>query len=335
MPVGYLTSSDLIATIKREAMIPTSQSTFSNADFLAMANQEMRIGLVPSILQYHEEYYARDSAPVTIVANQSNYPIPYRSVGGKFREVFYMNTDGSLRSMTRISPDDRPHYQDTNSQNNFIFFYLKGNEVVLVPNVSSNPVGSLVFTFYMRPNELVDEGRVANITNVATGASTTVYTVDAIPSGLTSFVQGGTTVSGFSTASKLDVLQRNPGHKTIAYDIYPTIVDSVNKQITFNNTDINDISTGLSSIVPGDYIAFAGECIIPQAPADLHDVLAQRVAMRCLQSLGDQASYQLAQSKLQEMEKWTGTIVDNRSEGQAKKVTNHRGLLRSSKIRRW
>ena len=114
MATGYLTSSSLIATVKREGMIPSSQNTFTDADFLQIANQELRIGLMPSILQYHEEYYVRDSAPIPIVSGVSNYPIPYRAVGGKFREVFYVDSQGQLRSMTRISPDDRPYYQQAN-----------------------------------------------------------------------------------------------------------------------------------------------------------------------------------------------------------------------------
>ncbi len=123
MAVGFLTSSSLIATIKREGMIPEAQSTFTESDFLAMANQEVRIGLVPSILQYHEEYYARDSDPITLVASQSVYAIPYRAVGGKFRELFYLDNNSNLRTMVRISADDRPYYQGANPTN-YIYYYL-------------------------------------------------------------------------------------------------------------------------------------------------------------------------------------------------------------------
>lgn len=317
MPVGYLNSTTLIETVKRDAMIPTSQSTFVDADFLALANQEMRIGLVPSILQYHQEYYVRDSAPLDIVENQSNYSIPYRAVGGKFRELFFRDTNGNLIAMTRISPDDRPYYQQSTFQNRFIYFYIKGNDVVLVPDVGSNVVGSLVFSFFMRPNELVSPTRIATISNIAidTLAGTTTYTVDRIP-------------TGFTTSINMDVLQTNPGHKTISFDVIPTAIDTTNKMITFTTTDLT------SGAIAGDYVAFAGECIIPQAPADLHDVLAQRVVTRCLQALGDTAGLGIALQKLAEMEKYTGTLLDNRAEGQPVKATNLHGTLRTSKLRR-
>lgn len=395
MPVGYLTSSTLIDTVKREAMIPTSQSTFTPTDFLAMANQEMRIGLVPSIMQYHQEYYVRDSAPIPIVANQNNYPIPYRAVGGKIRDVYYLDLNNNLRAMTRIFPDDRPLYQQSNFQNRFLYFFIQGNDVVLMPDVGPNPIGSIVFSFYMRPNELVDESRVAtinsisvtntsgaitgitaasppHITSVAHGLSTgniititqsnsnpiidgswTVTVLDAdhftinttvTISGTTAQWTYSTTMytvdqipTGFSTSSLLDLMQTNPGHKTYSFDQLPLLVDTTNKQLVFNTVQVRTptFSPNIGTVpVVGDYISFAGECIIPQAPADLHDVLAQRVVTRCLQALGDQAGLQMAMQKLAEMEKWTGNLMDNRSEGEPSKANNLRGLLRSAKLRK-
>jgi hypothetical protein len=397
MAVGYLTSSSLISTIKREGMIPTSQSTFSDSDFLAIANQEMRIGLVPSIMQFHEEYYARDSAPVPLVENQNTYAIPYRAVGGKLRNLYYLDSNNNLGQMSRISPEDRPYYQQTNLDSSNMFFFLQGNEVVLVPDVGSNASGSLVFSFYMRPNELVDEDRVATIESIAVtdeeGSITAIST--ASPPVVTSAAHGlstgniitisdsnctpsvdgsweitvidantfsiDTTVSvagtqgnweysvttytldqipdNFTTQVMYDILQTNPGHKTYSYDIYPLAVDNVNMTMIFNTVDVRTATYGTnvgSAPIVGDYIAFAGECIIPQAPSDLHDVLAQRVVLRCLQALGDQPGYQVAQSKLGEMEKYSGMLVDNRTEGNPQKINNLRGLLRSSKIRnRW
>jgi len=329
MPVGYLTSSSLIETVKREGMVPTSQNTFTDADFLAMANQELKISMLPAILIYHEEYFTRDSAAITIVANQSSYAIPYRATGGKFREVFYKDTQGQLRSMSRISPDHRPLYQQSSFQNRFIYFYLQGNEVVLVPDVGATPTGSLVFTYYIRPNDLVEESRAATITGISVGATTTTYTVDQIPQNLTPFVQDGVTISGFSLTSKLDLLQRRPGHKTISFDIVPTAINTTTKTITVTSTDVD------STVILGDYLSFAGECIIPQIPSDLHEVLVQRVIQRVMQALGDLQGAQLATAKLSEMEKNIGTLIDNRSEGNPQKVVNMRGLLRNAKIQRY
>lgn len=328
MAVGYLTSSSLIATVKRESMIPASQNTFTDADFLAIANQEIRIGMVPTILQYHEEYFVRDSDPIAIEANKSSYAIPYRAIGGKFRELFYKPDTNNLRSMSRISPDDRPYFQESGFQNPFVYFYIKGNEIVLLPDVGANPTGSLLFSYYFRPNELVDESRSATITGIAIGASDTVLTVNEIPSSLEAFIRDGITLTGFDTTSRLDILQNRPGHKTINFDVLPSAVDTTNKTITFSNDDIDT-----SSIILGDYICFAGECIIPQIPSDLHEVLVQRVIQRCVQALGDAQAVQMSSAKLSEMNQNMGSLIDNRAEGQATKAINRNGLVRNSLAR--
>lgn len=312
---SFLTSSTLIETVKRIALIPTSQSTFTDADFLAFANQEMRIGIVPTIMTHHQEYFVIDSPEIPLVPDQNHYEIPNRAIGGKFRDVFYVDTAHNLQAMTRINPDNRSYFQQTNLQNRFVFYYIQGTDVVLTPNVGPTPVGALLFSYYLRPNELVSEDRVGTITNISTGVSTTVFTLDSIP-------------TGFTTSVLYDMLQTNPGHKTLNLDISPTAIDITNKTITFNNSDVS------SDIIVGDYIAFAGESIIPQIPSELHDVLAQRVALRCLQALGDQAGYSIAQSKLAEMNTSTSVLVDNRSEGNAEKILNLKGQLRSSKVRR-
>lgn len=312
---SYLTSSTLIEAVKREAMVPTSQNTFSDDDFLAIANQEMRIGMVPTIMTHHQEYFVVDSDLIPLVADKNSYEIPYRAVGGKFRDIFYVDTSGNLQAMTRINPDNRSYFQQTNLQNRFVFYYLQGNNVVLTPLVGPTPVGSLLFSYYLRPNELVSETRIGTITNIAEGVSTTVLTLDQIP-------------SSFTTSVLYDMLQTKSGHTTLGMDITSTALDTINKTITFNNDDVS------SDLVVGDYVAFAGECIIPQIPDELHDVLAQRVVLRCLQALGDQAGYGVAKDKLSEMNTNTHALVDNRSEGNPEKIVNLKGNLRSAKIRR-
>lgn len=309
---AFLTSSSLIASVKRRAMIPSSQSTFSDEDFLALANEEVAIGMVPSILMYHEEYYVYPEV-AALVADKSAYPIPYRAVGGKLRNLEYLDTSNNVCEMTRISPDDAPYFGSNNNGNFVSRFYARGNDVVLVPSVSSSPVGSLLFSYYLRPNELVKESRVAIVTAIDT--VTGIITVDKTPTNITA-------------SSLIDFLEYKPGHRTRSFDITVAAVDAINKTITFTPSDVP------SDLIVGDHIATAGECMIPQIPSDLHSVLAQRVAARCLEALGDTQGLTNANTKLQEMELKTGMLIDNRSTGNPLKINNIRGLLRSSKIGR-
>lgn len=310
---SYFTSSSLIADIKRRAMIPTSQSTFSDDDFLAFANEELAIGLLPSIMMYHEEYYVW-AEDVPLVSNKSKYNIPYRAVGGKLRNLQYRNSlDTNLTEMTRIDPDDAPYFFSQSGINFYGRFFLEGNNIVIVPSITIAPVGNLVFSYYLRPNQLVKETRVSLVT--AIDLVNGIISVDKTPTNI---------VSGNS----IDFLETRPGHRTRKFDITIQSIDTTNKTITFAPSDIPE------DLAIGDCIALAGECIVPQVPDELQVVLSQRVAARCLEALGDAQGLNNANTKLQEMELKTGMLIDNRVEGSPKKINNIRGSLRAAKIRR-
>lgn len=313
---GYYTTDLLIEQIKRKAMIPQNQQTFTQDDFLAFANEELKLGIVPSVQAVHEEFYVFRQV-VPLVPNKSSYEIPYRATGGKLRDVMYQDPNGNLLEMTRISPDDKALYQYSKVGTRFLFFYVENNNIILTPQVTDSPQGSLLFTYFIRPSDLVAESRVAVVTNIATdtNAGTTTYTVDGIP-------------EGFSTNVKLDLLQAKPGHKIRKIDVTPAAISLNNRTITFNTADAD------SGMEVGDHIAFAGECIIPQCPSDLHPMLAQRCAARCLEALSDTQGLNNANTKLQEMEMKAMELIDNRVDGAPQKVANTKGLLRNSKIRR-
>lgn len=316
MANGYLTSDSLISAVKRKAMLPANQNTFTDSDFLAFANEELKIGLVPSILQLHEEYYVYPEE-ITLQVNKSRYQIPYRAIGGRLRDLFYKDGNGNLCQMSKILPEDKSLYQASYVGNNYIYYYIEGNSIVITPDVGTSVTGSIIATFYIRPSDMVAESRIGIITAIASDsdAGTTTYTVDQIPTGM-------------ATTTKLDLLQALPGHKIRNYDILPTSINSTNKTITFLTSDVDDETE------VDDHIAFSGECIIPQCPTDLQTVLAQRVAARCLEALGDTQGLTNANAKLQEMELKTINIIDNRVEGSPTKIVNRRGLLQNSQMRR-
>ena len=76
----YFTSADIVEAVKRKIAFPIDQVTFTSNDILSFVNEEMMISQVPSVLQYHEEYFVFLER-VPLVANRSRYPIPYRAIG--------------------------------------------------------------------------------------------------------------------------------------------------------------------------------------------------------------------------------------------------------------
>lgn len=159
----WMTSTQLIDSIKRKISLPLSQNTFSALDLLAFANEEMFISQVPSVLQFHEEYFVTYKV-VPLQTNVSRYQIPNRAVGIKLRDLFWQDTNGNLFEMTRIDEHDKAFFQMNAGANQAVHkFYVEGNDVILTPSVVDSPTGSLVFVFYLRPNQLVKNDRASTI----------------------------------------------------------------------------------------------------------------------------------------------------------------------------
>lgn len=169
----YYTSATLIEAVKRNMSIPISQITFSDADILAFATEELVLSQLPSILQYHEEYYVYAQS-VPLVSRKSRYPIPSRAIGMKLRDLFFVDNQGQLIEMSKVNPDDTSWFQSSSNANPTpIYYYVENNSIVILPEITDNPQGSLLFKYYLRPNSLVPDNRAA----ISTGFSKSI-TVD-------------------------------------------------------------------------------------------------------------------------------------------------------------
>lgn len=159
----WMTSNDIIEAVKRKIAFPVSQNTFSEEDILRFANEEMFISQVPSVLQYHEEYFVyRVQTP--LVSNISRYSIPDRAIGMRLRDLMWTDSAGNFFEMTRISADDKAFFQRNIGANQAIHkFYIENNDVVLTPSVIGDPTGFLNFFIFMRPNQLVKNERARTI----------------------------------------------------------------------------------------------------------------------------------------------------------------------------
>lgn len=303
----YMTSDDLIKSIKRRALLPTNQNTFSDEDFLALADEEMALGLVPTIIKMHEDYlmYSED---VTVMPDHANYPIPYRAIGNKLREVTFKDRNQNIYEMTRIGVGDLPYFNYGNINRPYSF-YVKNNEIILVPEKSVRGIsGALVMTYFMRPNSLVLLKDVGIITNID-------FT--------TGEIQLSNVPTNFEVDHIYDFISIKSPNKTLKFDISPIGISLVNKTITFDPANIP------VTLSVGDHIALAGQTAIPQVPSDLHVLLAHRVATRCLEALGDSEGLQNANAKLAELNQQAEVLIDNRVDDAPRKVVSRHSTLRS------
>jgi hypothetical protein len=304
-----LTTDKIIASIKRRTMMPESSITFSKDDLIEFLNEEMSIGVIPSILQMKDEYLVYRDV-VEIESGVSIYPIPSRAIGNKLREVAYSDDSINEYNMTQIELDNK-------ISNNFLSqggfyasqFYIQGSDIHLHPS-NSNYSGYLFIYYYMRPNFLVQDNKVGVITSIDRTAG--VITLDNIPSNYAAVSSGITTIK----AKEFDFVSSDSPNKIIAWDI-PGTINSESHTITLENPSVIP-----SNLKEGDYMPVAGETCIPNIPTELHPVLAQRVALRVLEALGDSTGLANARVKLEEMESKTGVLIDSRVEGSPVKIKN-------------
>lgn len=303
-----LTTNGLLKSIKRRAMVPDNQNTFSDQDFIDLMNEEMMIGLVPSILQMKEEYFIfKQITP--LVTNKSNYPVPERALANKLREVCYKDSPdkftGNEYEMTRVAIDDRytgiSNGTGSSDFTGFRRFYMMGSDIIIHPSVGPSPVGALAFYYYLRPNSLVKESLVASVTFINREAGT--ITLSSVP-------------TGYALDSNYDFIKAKSPHNILDIDVTPIALNVSGKLMTL---DPNSIPKDLEV---GDYVALAGQTCVPNIPTELHMVLAQRVAQRVLEALGDTEGLNNASNKIAEMEAKLSTMMGNRVEGAPRKVVN-------------
>lgn len=312
MAVHYYTADKLITSIRRSALIPANANTFKDEDFLELADEELSLNIVPSIIRQHENYFLFvDNIP--IVTNQTRYKIPSRAAGNKLKDLAYKDQAGNTKEMTMIPVEHISDYnQSGRTYRDHLIYYVLNDEIVIHPETSpSLPNGFLVFTYYIKPNKLVKLDKVGVITGIDSNLKT--ITLSTVP-------------SAFTSSKLYDFVTVQSPHVTLAYDVPIVSINNATKTIQFDSN--YEFPTRLAV---GDHIAIQCETAIPQIPSDLHAMLARKVSMSCMQALGDSEGLANATAKYNEIVTNVETIIDNRIEGAPKKIINRGSFLRQSR----
>lgn len=309
---SYYTSERLIASVKRRISTPTNQNTFTDADILAFADEELSLGVLPAMMSLHEDYLLfKQDFP--LLEGVSEYQIPYRAVGNKLYDLQFKDASGNILYMSRTTKADQPSFNGRYTLNTTYAYYVMNNRIGLLPAITGGVTGSLRFIYYMRSSSLVKTTEVSIITNI--NRTTGEILVNNVP-------------DTFSTNTPIDFYKYRSPHNILAIDTIPTSVNAAAKTIIFSVDAIPD------ELEVGDHIALAEQCAIPQIPSDLHVFLAQKTAERILEAQGDVEGLKIAQAKSAEMEVRAGTIIDNRVDESPTKLINRRGILQSGLISR-
>jgi len=311
-----LTTDDLIRVVKRKSFIPTDDDAYTNEDLIEMLDNETDVFLVPHLLSRYEEYLVY-TIDVPIVSGTLAYEIPYRAVGNKLRDIFYVeNADLALpsqliREMYRVDASEVYAYQGGNTESSWgevgFNYFVRNNKVNLLSDLT-NTDGVLRMEFYMQPSNLVLEKDAGKIT--AIDRNTGILTLSNFPTAFSTLPNTG-----------CDFVKFRSPNCIVGWDKTVTSVSSSAKTITLPVASIPD------DLIVGDYICFPQQTPIPNVPSEMHSVLAQLVSISILEGLDDEQAKQSAERQLAKMEKSLSTIIDDRVDGSNKKIVNRHSTL--------
>lgn len=293
----------LLKSIRRRILIAkASLKTFSNEDALAFGDEELVTRLYPQIMQVRQEYavYRLD---IPLVMGRPDYRIPSRAIAGKLRSLHLVAPSGHVLPLIRKEPGEAEVLDDT-TQGVPGFFFLESHSIHLRP-VPNDATYKVRMSFYIRPNQLVELQRAGTVEEVDTDTNRVT-------------IQGP--ASGWDINKRYDILRGTPGFEHFAIDERPVAFDIIGDgmySVEF------DSSVNLSRLDVGDYVCLAGEAPVPQIPADLHPILAQRVAVKLLEGTGDDGGLERARAQLAEMESLIADMLAPRVEDQRQVVTSY------------
>ncbi len=298
------TSDDLLNIVKKRAFIPISQETFSDADLLEMASDELKSQVVPEVLATREEWYVTPYA-VVLDGTELSVDIPSRAIGGALRDVTF-SQGGVEMSLARLSLEDKVDLS-VGGTGHISAFYVQGNQLMLF----GSQAGTLNMYFNCRPGALVATTEAATIS--ASDPETKMVTVDTVP-------------ASWGTGTVIDIVKRKPHFEYKNLSL--TIVN-----IAGNIIEVAEpISTNISV---GDWVTLEDTSPAPQIPLEWFPYLAECVVNQVFLSQGDKEAADQAEKKMEKLRKSALSLMAPRVQGETKKTVppKNRGGIFDSRWR--
>lgn len=269
--MAVYTTSDLIDSIVTRGQFPDSTNTktiSSPANLLKLATEELRVKIVPMVMEAGEEFYVK-VLDIPVVAGQANYPLSTRTVGVTARSVRLINGLSDV-------PFSYIDFDDAWVLNNGVTvgYYFENNNIVLYP--TPNAAGLTIRTRqFFRPNRLEQVSNCAKVTAVNT--ATFQVTVDSAP-------------ASWGVGTSLDMIAQ----------VVPYACRAIDQAVTAISANIITFAALPSDLAVGDYLALAEYSPLPQIPEEFQPILSQMVVCKVLEATGDRAGLQVAKADLKD-----------------------------------
>lgn len=284
------TTSDLLTNIKRRAQLPDDSGTLSDSDILAFASDELQNVIYPRLMSMNEWHFAY-SYNQTITSVRS-YRIDSRVAGNRIISVEYTSDSTNYRFIQYRHPLTQSKGQQIAWENYSIY----GNNIVLSDGCPTS--GTIRVRAVLRPSQLVATGGLAI-------------------SGLT-LASDRVTVSSTSTLSagqNVDIYFSESPYEIFAMTQIDSIINGTDFSVT---TDVD--TTWNTALSTGIRVAPKEQTDRVPLPDELHDYLAQRAAIRCMEARGMTGDMNNHARKLADLELAFDRLVAPRNKGEFKAI---------------
>jgi hypothetical protein len=301
------TTDDLLNSVKISCTMPSNQVLLTDDRILALAQEEMELRIIPSVINTNQNYMVRFEQ-VPVVFGQESYAIPYRALGRTLRELKIQDGSQQIRNLALISLEDAHFFNYQATPNSF---YFMEDRIILVPNPQSNTLMLNIY-YLLRLGRLTQTLNCAQVTAIDT--MTNSINVSVVPSNM-------------QVGSLIDFIQGRDGNSLLAYD--QPIVNIAGTTITF---------ASLPQTIPyvlsvGDWIAPADTTPVLMVPEEAFSLLQSLTSYRCLMAIGDQQAAQAVMGDVNEKIRMFEMMISPRIEGEPIKIINRISLLRGNRSR--
>lgn len=311
------TTGELIRSVQRRGAIPVNRSTFTPTQILAYADEETLDTILPMLRKPRRAFFIESEDQTTTTATA--YDIPDEASNRSLKNVALLDSNGDPFALVPVDFDQEidlgswwrevsRNYPDGRVSG----YYVRGDQVHLWPRSESGR--TLRLYFERLPQKLVLSETFTLGTTSYTQAAAKVVSVHASNGEVT--CETGTVPAAWDTGTVLCVVKGTLGHTLRVAS--STAVTATTTVVDFPPADVTDI------VQPGDWIAEVGESPLVQLPAEAFSILAQAVAVKCLEAIGSQKVV-VAQQKLDRaMERYIESFPQRVEEAPKEIVSAHR-----------
>ncbi len=195
MSVDY-TTAGLIDAVKLRAMVPTSQSLFTDARILTILNDVQYAMVVPWMMSQRQDFF-KTYVDIPVDPTTSVYKLPRNTVGEKIQGIYYgadTNQPGQI-DWDACAQVDVGDVYDKNFRTSRGFSYSISSDVFTVWPRALEPSKFFRVWYYRRPSALVLPSDCGKVNAVNTGTNT--LSLASAP-------------SSWNTTSMLDIIEGTP-----------------------------------------------------------------------------------------------------------------------------